>query len=545
MNTHVRSTLLQRIATLGLVALLSACSSIPFIDNTPSATAPERYPTDSSLPALESPNGLRPLGRELQVSDSTVATPLPSKDLWDRIRADFSMRDLDDPRVDKYVEFYASKPDYIQRMTARSEKYLYYIVQALQERQMPTELALLPFIESAFNPEALSRAKAAGMWQFMPATGKHFDLTQNVFRDERRDVLASTHAALDYLQMLHQMFGDWQLALAAYNWGQGNVQRAIKRNQSNGKGTTYSDLRMPEETRNYVPKLLAFKAIVADPARFQVSLPQVPDHPFFDVVKIERDIDVALAAKLASVSEAEFRALNPSQKHPVILAAGLPRILLPWENAALFSSNLASYTQPLATWTAWQVPRTANTRSLAKQIGMSESELRAVNGIPKQRLVKKGSVLVVRRHSSVTSDVPERIADNAQLELRREVTYRRTRLRFTTGETVASVAKRYGISASRLARDNKLKTNTKLGKKHRLYATLAVAATASNDGQATSSAATARTQSSNRPSSVRVKKGDTWSGLARTYGVSIAELTRANRATARSILRIGQRIRLP
>jgi membrane-bound lytic murein transglycosylase D len=456
----------QWLTAISLALIATACSTVPYVDpkaDRPVSNAPaNNVPTDSSLPVLETPSGLQPLGREVQTSSSAVAVPLPSKDLWDRIRADFAMRDLADPRVDKYIAFYAGKPDYIERMTTRSEKYLYYIVQALQDRQMPTELALLPFIESAFNPEALSRAKAAGMWQFMPATGRYFDLTQNVFRDERRDVLASTHAALDYLQKLHQMFGDWELALAAYNWGEGSVQRAIKRNQASGLGTSYSDLRMPDETRNYVPKLLAFKAIVADPARFRITLPKVPNHPFFDVVKIERDIDVSLAAKLASISEAEFRALNPSQKHPVILAAGLPRILLPWENAALFNSNLAAYTQPLASWTAWSVPRTANTRSLAKEIGMSENELRAVNGIPKQRLVKKGSVLVVRRHSGMTRDVPERIAENAQLDLRREVVYRRTRLQFKKGETVASVAKRYGISASRLALDNKLSTKTRL-----------------------------------------------------------------------------------
>jgi membrane-bound lytic murein transglycosylase D len=194
--------------------------------------------------------------------------PQASGDLWDRIRAGFRMNDLSDQYVASQEQFYGSKPEYITRMTARSSKYLYYIVEELERRQMPTELALLPFIESAFNPQAVSSAKAAGMWQFIPSTGKFFDLKQNAFRDDRRDVLQSTRAALDYLQKLHGMFGDWHLALAAYNWGEGSVGRAIKKNQASGLGTSYSDLNMPNETRQYVPKLQAMKNIVADPMRF-------------------------------------------------------------------------------------------------------------------------------------------------------------------------------------------------------------------------------------------------------------------------------------
>ena len=167
------------------------------------------------------------------------------------------MPDLQDDLVDDRVQWYSTRPDYILRMTQRSSKYLFHIVEELERRGMPTELALLPYIESAFNPQAVSSAKAAGMWQFMPATGNYFDLKQNAFRDDRRDVLASTRAALDYLQKLHTMFGDWHLALAAYNWGEGSVSRAIARNQKLGLGTSYTELKMPAETRMYVPKLQA------------------------------------------------------------------------------------------------------------------------------------------------------------------------------------------------------------------------------------------------------------------------------------------------
>jgi membrane-bound lytic murein transglycosylase D len=180
-------------------------------------------------------------------------------DLWSRLRAGFAMPELDTALVRDRERWYATRPDYVQRMTERGSRYLFHIVEEVEKRGMPTELALLPFIESAFNPQAMSSAKASGMWQFMPATGRNFELRQNVFRDDRRDVLASTRAALDYLGKLHGMFGDWQLALAAYNWGEGNVQRAIARNRRAGLPTNSARLRMPDETRLYLPKLQAVK----------------------------------------------------------------------------------------------------------------------------------------------------------------------------------------------------------------------------------------------------------------------------------------------
>ncbi|TDF22515.1 lytic transglycosylase, partial [Delftia tsuruhatensis] len=275
-------------------------------------------------------------------------------DLWVRIRQGFAMPDLDQDLVKDREQWYASRPDYIQRMTERSSKYLFHIVEELERRNMPTELALLPYIESAFNPQAVSTAKAAGMWQFMPATGTYFDLKQNAFRDDRRDVLASTRAALDYLQKLYDMFGDWHLALAAYNWGEGSVGRAIKRNEKLGLPTGYTDLQMPAETRMYVPKLQAVKNIVANPDAFNTELPVIENHPYFQTVTITRDIDVELVAKLADVSTEDFKALNPSFRKPVIFAAGTPEILLPWDNAKVFRRNMQAFDEgQYASWTVW------------------------------------------------------------------------------------------------------------------------------------------------------------------------------------------------
>ena len=377
-------------------------------------------------------------------------------DLWERIRRGFAMPNLTSELVTDRERWYVSRPDYIFRMTERSRKYLFHIVEELELRNMPTELALLPFIESAFNPQAVSSAKAAGMWQFMPATGKYFELKQNAFRDDRRDVLASTRAALDYLQKLHGMFGDWHLALAAYNWGEGSVGRAIAKNKKENLSTGYLDLNMPNETRYYVPKLQAVKNIVASPQSFSSTLPLIENHPFFQTVAITRDIDVAVAAKMAEVSVDDFKALNPSVNRPVILAAGIPQILLPWDQAAIFQRNLdKSNGLKLASWTVWVAPATIKTDDAAKKVGMTESDLRDANNIPPRVMIQAGSALLVTRGHKVERDVTLQVADNGQIALSPEIILQRNVIRAGKNETVATVAKRYGVAAANVALWNK------------------------------------------------------------------------------------------
>ena len=398
------------------------------------------------------PNGpLRPI-TAAQAASGEVASLSAPADLWDRIRRGFAMPDLQHELVQDREQWYATRPDYMQRMTERSSKYLFHIVEELERRGMPTELALLPYIESAFNPQAVSHAKAAGMWQFMPATGSYFDLKQNAFRDDRRDVLASTRAALDYLQKLYGMFGDWHLALAAYNWGEGSVGRAIARNQKAGLGTSYTDLTMPTETRLYVPKLQAVKNIVANPEAFRTELPLIENHPYFQTVDITRDIDVALAARLADVELSDFKALNPSLDKPVILAAGTPQILLPWDNAKVFERNLAAYKDgQYASWTVWTLPSTMSTAEVARRVGMDETELRNINRIPPRMRVKAGSALIVPRSATTRTDVAEHVADNGKLSLAPDVVTRRSVVRARKGDTVSSLAKRHRVSAASLA----------------------------------------------------------------------------------------------
>lgn len=450
---------LQSLLLAGTLMVMAGCAS----------TSPPGMPGDpvlSTSPATPGANPVYPTGPlsaigQGQIPSSGVASLQPPADLWERIRRGFAMPNLESELVSDREQWYASRPDYIQRMTERSSKYLFHVVEELERRNMPTELALLPFIESAFNPQAVSSAKAAGMWQFMPATGKFFDLKQNAFRDDRRDVLASTRAALDYLQKLHGMFGDWHLALAAYNWGEGSVGRAIARNRKDGLGTGYMDLRMPDETRLYVPKLQAVKNIVANPQAYRAELPLIENHPYFQQVQINRDIDVALAAKLADVAIADFKALNPSAHRPVILAAGTPHILLPWDNAKVFQRNFQAYSQgQYASWTAWTAPATLSVGDAARRVGMSEADLRGVNNIPPRMLIKAGSTLLVPRTPKMDDDVAGHVADNAQMTFAPEVVTRRSTVKARKGETVASIAKRFGLSPASVAEWNKVSASS-------------------------------------------------------------------------------------
>ncbi|MFZ2737126.1 MAG: transglycosylase SLT domain-containing protein [Burkholderiaceae bacterium] len=384
------------------------------------------------------------------MSQAVVPLNTPA-DLWERIRRGFQMPDLESDLVRDRELWYSSRPDTMYRMTERSRKYLFHIVEELERRNMPSELALLPFIESAFNPQAVSSAKAAGMWQFMPSTGKYFELKQNAFRDDRRDVLASTRAALDYLQKLHGMFGDWHLALAAYNWGEGSVGKAIAKNQKMGLAATYLELNMPMETRFYVPKLQAVKNIIARPEAFKSQLPQIENHPYFQSVEINRDIDVALAAKLAEVPLEDFKALNPSVNRPVILAAGTPQILLPWDNAKTFLLNLDAYSGQLASWTVWTTPTTMKVADAAKRNNMSEAQLRSVNLIPARMSIKGGSSLLVHRSEKIKTDVTIQVADHGQLSLSPEAELRRSVLKAKPNESVKTIAKRHHVSPASVA----------------------------------------------------------------------------------------------
>jgi membrane-bound lytic murein transglycosylase D len=478
---------LQNLSLCALALLLSACASLapptpaPVVAAQPvpsAASAGPRVatPAESTPPAVaakvleplakpaegasELPPDLRPidpLRPDSRIDDDATA----HADLWVRVRRGYAMPVLDSELVRKWEQYYAGKPDYMRRMTERGGRYLFHVVEEIEKRHMPTELALLPFIESAFNPQAMSSARASGMWQFIPSTGRDFRLKQNIFRDDRRDVLASTRAALDYLQKLHGMFGDWHLALAAYNWGEGSVTRAQARNAKAGLATDYASLNMPDETRNYVPKLEAMRNLIGEPEKFAVTLQPLANHPYFLSVPIGNDIDVATAVRLAELPLEEFRQLNPQMNKPVILAAGTPQVLLPYDNANAFVRNLSRHRGPLATWTAWVVPKTMKTAAAAAQVGMGEAHFREVNRIPPRMLVKAGSTLLVPRSERRQENVDEDIADNASLALApdipplRRATFKAPR----KGISVAAVARQYRMSVAQVAQINHVRPN--------------------------------------------------------------------------------------
>ncbi|MES1986968.1 MAG: transglycosylase SLT domain-containing protein, partial [Pseudomonadota bacterium] len=289
------------------------------------------------------------LDTELHANDTDTPEPIAvnNDDLWQRIRNGYAIPDSTSSLVARHEEWYSTRPDYIKRMVERSQKYLFHIVEEVEKRGMPTEIALLPMIESAYNPQANSTSSASGIWQFVPATGKHFGLKQNWWVDNRRNVTFATDAALTYLQKLHTMFGAWDLALAAYNAGEGTVGRAIERNRKLGLPTDYESLDLPAETKNYVPKLQAIKNLMTNPENYGLKIQTIANTPYFAKVTAPAQIDAHLAAKLAEISDDEFLALNPSNKRPVITSNGEKHeLLLPILSAQTFRNNLAGYDKP-------------------------------------------------------------------------------------------------------------------------------------------------------------------------------------------------------
>ena len=262
-------------------------------------------------------------------------------DLWERLRQGFGMPELDSKLVAVHETYYASRPELLRGIFARAKRYLHYIVEEVERRGLPMEIALLPAVESGFNPMALSSAQASGLWQFIPGTGTRYKLAQTAHFDARRDVLASTGAALDYLEMLYKLHRDWHLALASYNWGENSVLRAVERRGSRGGG--FTALSMPEETRNYVPRLMALRNIVLEPEKFGLDLGDLPDEPYFTRVALELDLDLRLASRLAAVPYEDLLALNPGYNRPLAAGAVRSELVVPAEQAEFLRQSLERY----------------------------------------------------------------------------------------------------------------------------------------------------------------------------------------------------------
>ncbi|AEC22113.1 membrane-bound lytic murein transglycosylase D [Pusillimonas sp. T7-7] len=400
----------------------------------------------------------------------TIDLTHPPRDMWDRIRRGFAIPNLDSELTEQWTSYYASHPESVLTMSRRAGKYLYYIVDELDRRGLPTELALLPFVESAYNPTALSRSKASGLWQFIPSTGRHYNLEQDWWRDQRRDPIASTNAALDYLAYLYDFQGDWYLALASYNWGEGSVKRAMAKNAKASLPADYISLRMPDETRNYVPKLQAIKNIIANPEKFGLTLPSVSNAPYFTTVKKTQDIDIQVAAQLAEMPLDEFKALNASFNRPVILAEHNPVLLLPTNRVDIFEANLEAYKGELSSWDTYKSKKGESYAAIAKRHGISLGTLRAVNGLSKkQSRAVAQTLLVPANHTRggiqlASLEVPESPTTTQGKSPRNKsdvrVLRRGANVRTHTvkgGDTLFSLAKRYNTSVDELRKLNNLK----------------------------------------------------------------------------------------
>jgi membrane-bound lytic murein transglycosylase D len=386
--------------------------------------------------------------------------------LWDRVRDGFNMPDIDSSYTNKHEQWYASRPDYVSRMLERSKKYLYHIVVEVEKRGMPTEIALLPMIESGFNPKALSTSKASGIWQFIPSTGKDFGLKQNYWKDSRKDVTAATQAALNYLQKLYTMFGAWDLALAAYNAGEGTVARAIERNERLGLPTDYQHLSLPDETRNYVPKLQAIKNIIFRPEQYGLTLNEIPNRPYFTTVQAPNKIDAKLAAELAGITLEEFSALNPSFTRPVLITENsYQKLLLPTWAASNFTQNLNAYNRPLSNWHSYQPKRGERLGVIASKFDISIYELSATNNLkPNRNLIVRRPLLVPASVESAGLTKPIDVAAMAKLSVEvpveKESSSEPTTIshKVKAGETLSTLAKRYGISSQQIMQQNHLKS---------------------------------------------------------------------------------------
>ena len=377
-------------------------------------------------------------------------------DLWDRIRNGFAMAEFDSQEVRDSEDFYVSHPEYMQRIFQRSKRYLFHIVEEVERRGMPAEIALLPIIESAFNPLAYSSGHASGIWQLIPSTAKTLGLKQNWWYDGRRDIIAATSAALNYLQKLHRIFGDWELVLASYNWGEGAVERSLTKNRRGGLPADFRSISLPPETQNYVPRLIAIKNIIANPAIFGIELESVPNQPYFEKVVATRHMDIKLAAKLADISMDEFNALNPAHNRPVINADGPRTLLFPVDKVEIFAMNLQNHGKPLISWQAYQAKKGETAELIAERCGISVGRLREINDIELHETIIPGQVLLVPRNGTIAGTS---ISVMSNKPLRLKVPLDSFIYEVRKGDALHRIAKQHGVTVGQIKSWNRANTD--------------------------------------------------------------------------------------
>ena len=406
-------------------------------------------------------NKLNALSLNSAAPPSQVQNYQPNKaeiNLWQRIYSRYEIKNENNSRSKKYEDWYSARPEYVERMMDRSQKYLFYVVGEVEKRGMPSEIALLPMIESAYNPIANSRSKAAGIWQFIPSTGRLYGLKQDWWHDKRRNVVEATNAALDYLQKLHTLFGSWDLALAAYNAGEGTVGRAIAKNRAKGLPTDYAHLKLPRETKDYVPKLQAIKNIVSNPYKYGLYIDSIPNKPYFTSVEAPAVIDADLAANLAEISYDEFLLLNAEHRRPLIRTNDkTQRLILPINAADTFVKNLSQNEKPLVSWNIYQPKHNEKIKAIANKFDMQESDLIKTNDLNPQKTIKISTMMLVAKKEGAESNTNQDIYESKiQKDKKAEDAMKPAMHKVKSGDTLNKIAKRYDIHIDELKDINQM-----------------------------------------------------------------------------------------
>jgi peptidoglycan lytic transglycosylase D len=489
----------------------------------PSGTYPEA-PTPPSAQTAE------PADPTLNATPTQVAglTPAQYADLFDRMRAGFKLDDAERVAVEQQLSWFASHPDYLERAFGRAELYMYHIVTELEARGMPLEIALLPVVESAFEPYAYSRARASGLWQFIPDTGSRYGLKQDWWYDGRRDVVESTRAALDYLQSLHDEFnGDWLLAIAAYNCGEMAVERALDANRARGKPLDFWSLKLPKETQAYVPKLLAMRRLVADPESYDISISPIPNQPYFARVETHGQIELKVAAEIAGVTDEELYELNPAFHRWATDPKGPHYLLLPVDGAQVFTQNvsLLSDDQRMHSQT-YTVGRGDSVASVAKRFNTTVNVVREMNDLPTGPLTV-GSDLHV---PSASIFLPAKVLLAAARVDSPRRSGRRPHVHVVhRGDTMWSIARRTGVDVNKLAMMNGMQPGDPLRAGQRLRLS-----NSDSGGRAGTGSA--------RRVTYTVRAGDTLTQIAKLFQCSVKEIMSWNGIASHSGIAPGQKL---
>jgi membrane-bound lytic murein transglycosylase D len=464
----------------------------------------------------------------------------PEPDLWARLRAGFALdHDVDQQRVQSQLNWYKSHPRYMDRVAERGSRYLYYILNEAEKRGLPTELVLLPIVESAFDPFAYSHGRAAGLWQFIPSTGHVYDLNQSWWHDQRRDVIAASDGALQYLDALTSRFdGDIMLGLASYNSGAGTVLGAIRRNKSRGKPTDYWSLNLPRETEAYVPKLIAFSKIINDPDAYGITLPDMPDEPYFDVIETGSQIDLAQAAELAEVDVEEIYLLNPAYNRWATSPDGPHRLLIPVEKSETFRRNLAQLDpKERVSWKNYRVEAGDSLIRIARKFGTTPAVIKQVNRMS-SNLIRVDQRLLIptstQASGSYVLSAGERLMNQQQATGKRNDGNRQEHL-VQSGDTFWDISREYDVGVRELAKWNGMAPGDPLRPGQTLVIwsdkprskTVTLASRRSDSGMV-------------RKVGYRVRKGDSLSAIASRFNVNVNDIAGWNQLNTNNYLQPGQ-----